>query len=103
MKVYLAGPMRGLPNDNFPAFHYAAAKLRTEGYEVFSPAENEAGSGIRDWLLTDTAWICQHADAVALLPGWEHSLGARAERALAEAIGATIIILGTEYTDAEKI
>ncbi len=102
MKVYLSGPMRGLPGFNFSAFDYAATKLRAEGYEVFSPAEHDAkGDGIRDWMLVDTAWICQHAEAVALLPGWEHSLGARAERALGEAIGATIIILGEEY--AEKI
>ena len=45
----------------------------------------------------DTEWICRHADAVALLPGYERSFGALAEKALAEALGLTVIILGKEY------
>lgn len=110
MKVYLAGPMRGMSEFNFPAFHAAAAKLRAEGHEVFSPAESdnirhgtdiskgnatgdeelaakEHGFNLRDALREDLEWICRHADAVALLPGWEKSLGANAERAVALALG----------------
>jgi len=119
MKVYLAGPMRGYPNFNFPAFDFAAAALRSQGHEVFSPAERDReaygpevennptgdeskgppGLTIRDCMLADTDWICRHAEAIALLPGWEKSRGALAEKALGEAIGATIIILGQEYVN----
>jgi len=120
MKIYLAGPMRNIPNFNFPAFDYAAAKLRDEGHEVFSPAdhdrqqngdeignnptgdESEAtktfGFSLRRALAADTAYICRQADAIALLPGWEKSSGASAEYALARCLGLTIIILGKEYT-----
>jgi nucleoside 2-deoxyribosyltransferase len=123
MKIYLAGPMRGKPNFNFPAFDYAAAKLREQGHEVFSPAdhdreqngpeieinptgdeaicEKQFGFSIRDALGADLTWICREADAVALLPGWEHSTGATAERATAIALGLSTIILGREYLNAD--
>lgn len=119
MKLYLAGPMRGIPNFNFPAFDYAAGKLREAGFEVFSPAERDRGihgtklednaSGdeqeatakvgfsLREALGADTAWISAHADGIALLPGWEKSSGANAELALARALGLTVIHLGKEY------
>jgi hypothetical protein len=117
MNVYLAGPMRGYPNFNFPAFHQAAAMLRAGHYTVFNPAErdelefgdvnsttgdeHEFASKVgltrlelaRNCFLADTSWICLHADAIALLPGWEKSKGAVAEKALAEAIGLEVIIL----------
>lgn len=122
MKIYLAGPMRGYPNFNFPAFDYAAAKLRHYGHEVFSPAErdrkaygpeieiNPTGDEakvsnpactINDCMKADTSWICDHATAIALLPGWEKSSGARAEYALAQALGLTVMILGKEYVASE--
>jgi uncharacterized protein DUF4406 len=119
LKIYLAGPMRGIKDFNFPAFFAAAAKLRATGHEVFNPAErdveefgaerlkSETGSehevsqnlgfeGLslaRKVFTYDTRYICTQADAVALLPGWENSKGAKAERALAEAIGLEIITL----------
>lgn len=110
MKIYLAGPMRGIPEFNFPAFYAAADRLRAEGHEVFNPAErdndvhgtdiskgNTAGDeelaakqhgfNLREALGADLAWICAKADAIALLPGWENSKGATAERAAAIALG----------------
>lgn len=118
MKVYLAGPMRGIPEFNFPAFHRAAAHLRADGHEVFSPAEKDNerhgvdiskgnvtgdesiaaqqhGFNLREALGIDLAWICEHAEAIALLPGWENSKGAKAERATAEALGLAVIFVGT--------
>ena len=119
MKIYLAGPMRGYANFNFPAFDYAAKKLRAEGHSVFSPAERDrtihgtklednatgdekmaeamVGFSLRDALAADTQYIAKHATALALLPGWEKSSGANAELALAKALGLTQIILGKEY------
>ncbi len=119
MKIYLAGPMRGIPNFNFPAFDYAATLLRLDGHEVFSPAERDrsihgnvlednktgdekeaetkTGFSLREALAADTQYISLHATAIALLPGWENSSGAQAELALAKALGLTQIILGNEY------
>lgn len=102
MKLYLAGPMRGIPNSNYPAFIEAAAVLRSQGHEVFSPVDwdidNHGPQGcdassfdIRAALSADLQWICDYADAVVLLPGWENSRGARAEACTAEAIGVQVL------------
>lgn len=110
MKIYLAGPMRGIEDHNFPAFHFAAAKLRAEGHEVFSPAEKGEELHLkkdptiqnvlafrRKVFKLDLCWICEHAEAVALLPGWQASEGAMAERQAARAVGLSVIELGQEY------
>lgn len=114
MKIYLAGPMTGIPHFNYPAFNDAAAKLREDGWEVFSPAEHDiqtfgkdisnptgdADQATRDHgfdrraaLKAYLSWICDNADAIALLPGWANSSGATAEYALAMALKLRIILL----------
>jgi nucleoside 2-deoxyribosyltransferase len=97
MKLYLAGPMRGLPQYNYPAFHAAAKQLRGAGFEVFDPADltfpwDEEGS--RKAMGVELAWICAEADAVVLLNGWEKSLGAAAEIATAAALGLPVYPIG---------
>lgn len=39
--LYIAGPMSGIPQFNFPAFIAAAAALRAQGYTIISPAETD--------------------------------------------------------------
>ena len=39
MRLYIAGPMTGLPRFNYPAFHAAADVLRRMGHDAVSPAE----------------------------------------------------------------
>lgn len=103
--VYIAGPMRGYPEFNFPTFDRAEKLLLEQGYEVWSPARhdrergfdptgltgfenlNEIGFDLRRALYADTGVITNEADAICLLPGWENSPGVRAELALAAAIG----------------
>jgi len=117
MRIYLAGPMSGLPHFNFPAFHTAAYTLRRQGHEVFNPAEEDIkrhngvdisltnhlgspelaaeqfGFSLREALAGDFEYICRTADAIAMLPGWENSKGARAEHAAAVALGHAILYL----------
>jgi Domain of unknown function (DUF4406) len=96
MKIYLSGPMRGLPDHNFPAFMVAAEELRECGHEVFNPAEHDDEHCINGQfcfhvaLLADLTWICNHAEAIVLLPGWATSRGVAAEIATAVAIGLPI-------------
>lgn len=42
MKIYLAGPMTGIKDLNFPRFHGEAARLRALGHQVINPAELNA-------------------------------------------------------------
>ena len=103
MKIYLAGPIHGYPDFNFPAFHACAAKIRALGHEVFSPAEKGAEKEIADdpslqnslsfrrkVFALDTDYICKEADAIAMMLSWQESTGATAERALARAIGLIV-------------
>ena len=86
MKVYIAGPMTGMKDHNFPAFHAAAADLRAQGFEVVSPAEQEWNDDLtREWsfyLKRDIPILLQ-CDAIALLPGWRESRGAMLESFIA--------------------
>jgi Domain of unknown function (DUF4406) len=108
-QVYLSGPMRGYEEFNFPAFISAAKELRAKGYRVYDPAEQELEHGfdpktglyaddrqvtIRELILEDLVWICQFADKVVVLPGWENSKGAQAEVACARAVGVEVIEFG---------
>jgi hypothetical protein len=96
--------MTGIAHYNFPAFDAAAKQLREAGHTVFNPAENDRENGfdatglkgheaadhgfdLRTALKQDLSWICDHAEGIALLYGWEDSKGARAEVALAKALG----------------
>ena len=114
MKIYLAGPMRGIPYFNFPAFFAAEEKLKKKGHKVFNPARrdvqkygkeiaapdgsiktaaSQVGFSLREALAMDAQWLCLNADAIALLPGWKKSKGATAELALAKALGLKVITL----------
>lgn len=111
--VYIAGPMRGLPYFNFPAFDAASADLRSQGFRVISPAEMDNNEGnfdprklpadydwrkppadfsMKDAVRRDVEAILQ-ADAVCLLPGWQNSTGATAERAIAKWLGLEVFEL----------
>src|SRR5690554_454242 len=99
--------MRGRPEWNFPAFTAAAERLRAAGHDVVSPAEHDLEMGFDPTGMTGhedlsdlgfdlrkaLAWDLEQvseSDGVFLLPGWEQSAGARAEHALAVALGLLV-------------
>lgn len=72
MRIYIAGPMTGLPEHNYPAFHAAARAWRDAGWDVANPAENfggEQGRPYREYVRADVETL-KSCDAIAMLPGW---------------------------------
>jgi hypothetical protein len=112
-KYYLAGPMTGIPQFNFPAFDSAAARLREAGYDIVTPSEldspearkaalaspdgdpdgykRETGETWGDLLARDVKIVADEVDGVAVLPGWASSRGARLEVFVARLCGKPIL------------
>lgn len=95
---YISGPMTGLPENNFPAFHKAAAELRAKGYPVINPAEYDEVEGLQwhQYLRKDIR-LLMHCSNVIVLPGWENSKGARLEVHIARELGMTVQLLNGEF------
>lgn len=85
-RIYLAGPMTGRPDFNYPAFNAEAARLRAIGYHVENPAENPQQSTWQGYMRQAVRQMMM-CDAVALLPDWHDSRGARIENSLAMDLG----------------
>jgi hypothetical protein len=93
VKVYLAGKMTGIPDLNRPAFAKAADKLRIQGHAVFNPAAaNLEGMPLGKIMAYVLMRVCE-SEAIALLPGWWRSGGARIEWMLAKYLKLKIIYL----------
>ncbi len=104
MTAYIAGPMTGIPEFNYPAFNAAAAQIRSYGVEVHNPAENDGGSAGKPWDFYMRLALRQliECDEIVLLPGWRASKGARLEWTVANALGMRISELSEwiEWTEA---
>ena len=111
LKIYIAGPMRGLPDSNSPAF-YDAEKflLNKKVWEPINPARLDLETQLTtEELVTtfdaDEATFLKEAmkkdleelfecDYVYMLQGWEKSYGARVEHALAVYLGLGVMYQG---------
>lgn len=94
--IYLAGPMTGIEDFNYPAFHSAAAKLRARGYPVINPAEAFGGAtdlSFDTYMRYDLTCLLRDCDTIVVLEGWEKSPGAVLEVSVASALGYGILKL----------
>jgi hypothetical protein len=117
-KCYIAGAMEstGRRDLNFPLFDHVAAKARADGYDAFSPVDlsrdlygpaeplaalpHEERKEMRKRLLArELSWICVQAEIVYLLPGWQDSPGAQAERMTALAVGVDVEEVPVEWLE----
>lgn len=97
-RIYLCGPMSGVPQHNIPLFDYVATVLRNLDHTIVSPAElddyetrctalaSKDGLGVivngqtwGDFLARDVKLIADGLDAICVLPNWQFSRGARLE------------------------
>lgn len=88
IRLYLSGPMTGLPNLNREAFNAAAKSLRAKGYTVVNPPELDRNEPQRSWegcLKRDIAYLMT-CSQVATLPKWKKSRGATLEIYIASAL-----------------
>lgn len=98
---YLAGPMSGFPQFNFPLFYHVTELLRGVGMNIVSPAELDAKAGVAEEALASTdgdptktalSWADllardvkliadkhDHVHGIVFLPQWSKSRGARLE------------------------
>jgi len=85
--------MTNMADFNRTAFAAAAQKLRLEGHAVFNPAAaNQEGRSLSQIMAHVIPQLCD-SKAIALLPGWRRSGGARIEFLLAKYIGLEVIFL----------
>ena len=108
--IYIAGPMRGYEEYNYPAFDRCANVLIAQGWEVVNPAQLDRDAGkpmadplsfapdtnyedhefMRKALCRDMVAICENCTAIYMMSKWENSKGAQAEWALAKAMGPDV-------------
>jgi hypothetical protein len=108
MKLYIAGPMTGLPGFNYRAFFEAERAIMALGHTALNPARTDgptadeaiAASGTHEnpshtweyYLRRDIPKVTA-ADALVVLPGWQNSRGANLEVHIATSLGMPMFIL----------
>jgi len=109
MIYYIAGPMRGIPFYNFPAFDATDKRLNALGHQVLNPAEMDRQVGFDAMTLPESSdWskipenfsleecverdldAVKACDVIYLLRGWETSEGSKAELAVAKWLGKKV-------------
>jgi Domain of unknown function (DUF4406) len=93
-RIYISGPMSGIPLLNFPLFNRTAVRLRNLRWEVVNPVEIN-GDPEAEWLDCIAADLLAMKDctAICLLPGWTNSYGAKIERMAADKLGLEVFNL----------
>lgn len=97
MKLYLAGPMTGIQNDNRNSFN--KAEFHLTGFiehVVLNPTRLPAGLEQHEYMDICCAMV-RASDGIVLLDGWENSEGATAEYYLAKKLGKKVFGFGADY------
>ncbi|HSW65208.1 MAG TPA: DUF4406 domain-containing protein [Dissulfurispiraceae bacterium] len=92
IKVYLSGPITGIESKSAPMFSEAENDLTQQGYHVVNPwkLDHTHDQKWENYMATDITALLE-CDCICMLPGWEHSRGARLELAIAMNRGMSYI------------
>lgn len=94
-KVYLSGPITGMPNLNIDEFQKYEDKFKNLNFEVINPhklhTEEETKSFTWSQFMKQDIKFMVECDFVAVLNGWEKSKGANLEVYIARNIDMPII------------
>lgn len=101
--IYIAGPMTGYPEFNYPAFKKKAELLEELGRRashsiavtVLSPAIFSFGLK-HDAYMRMTLPILREANCIYLLKGWENSVGSKIELQEALQMGYQVFVEGSD-------
>lgn len=91
--VYISGPMTGIKNLNREAFERAEHKIQEMGHRVLNPHRFPQQKTYEECIQMDLEVIAMAADAIALLPGWENSPGAKKELKAALDLNLKVLVL----------
>lgn len=104
---YLAGGMRGYKDLNKPMFALVARLIREQGLTVWSPSEHTSylKLSFAKVITVDLNMVINSCNKIALIPGWEKSLGANGEAFTAFLCGkeAVAVILNEDKTVIELV
>lgn len=101
-RFYIAGPMAGLPNHNYPAFFDAEValeeylirygKLTRDQFLIYNPATFRHQDHALSWeqCLKEDIPTLVKCDIVLLLEGWQLSKGAQLEKFIASHLGLRV-------------
>ncbi len=104
MKVYLAGPITGIKNDNQNEFIRIKELLQSDefGYDVISPFDFTTPPDNKEQITEQALWnyymrnclfrlLGNDIELVCLMKGWKNSKGASAEAYMAEKAGIKVV------------
>lgn len=91
-KVYIAGPVSGLPYDEAVKRFAAAEAVLSIDYQVINPTKICRACWSWYRCMVVCLWALRKCNRIALLPGWENSRGARIELFTAILLGKDINI-----------
>lgn len=90
-KIYISGPVTGMPNKNREDFNRATNIWEYAGFEAINPLDCEHNDG-KTWAECvrhdlEKLLKCQ---SIAMLPGWDKSRGAKLEHYIATELGMSV-------------